>query len=308
MCDALSLIARATWELVSYSFAKKLGGAPRTVDERALTDVAMTALEAFSGGAAGVTLFTIGREAITGADFELQVFDAGGRRLSFLVQAKALKMDQARPGTEGYPALGDDSPAGGKQYRQLQRSCSPTGSDPDSAPMHVFYNGALLSSSQAWPVDAAPASTRDEQARGITIAHTKAVDDAIHAGRPSYRVTRIAPVCQPWWSFFCDGAPSLEDLALRATAPGRGGQPPEVIGPPADEEPARHAPFVQPPERQPRYAELARRRARREQMAEGEERFLWAPVPVAPEEAPPARAVFTLELPATSEGFDDEAS
>jgi hypothetical protein len=317
MCAALSLVSRATWELVSYSFAKKLAGAPRTVDERAVTDVAMTALEAFSGGAAGVTLFTIGQEATTGADFELQVFDASGYRLSFLCQGKALKLDQAPPGNEGYPALADDSPGGGRQYTQLQVTCDPGGRYPDSAPMHVFYNGALLSSGQPWPDDACGTSGRDEQARGITIAHTKDVDDAIHDGPVSYRVGRIAPVCWPWWCFFCQGSPTLADLAARAgTRPLHPGFSPGGAGPPTPPEPAgprdriRKEPIVQPPERQPVYARLARERSRRDRQAETEfgGRSYWERIPISPEEAPPARAVFTLELDAGSQGSLDQCA
>jgi len=288
-CPALSLTSRATWQLVSRSFAKKLDDAPRTVDERAVTDVALIALEAFSASKASVTLFTTGQEAATGADFELQVFNPAGNRLSFMIQAKALKLPTS--GNEGYPALCDQDagPPVLRQYDKLIASCGPGGTAAGSAPMHVFYNGARLMSTAPWPADrcAAPAPL-DEEARGITIAHTSSVVAAITmpSGRLNYRVGGVAAVCWPWWCFFCCAISTLAELAARAaTPPGAAGAMLPV-------------PTIFPPAAVPAYATVARehRFRRSVEQPDGIERWWRGSVEPPDGIPPPARTVVTLEL------------
>ena len=281
LCPALSLASRGSWELATYSFGRFLAGALRTVEERAFTDVALTAIEGFGGGGAAVELFPASLEATTGADFELQVFDGAGRRVSFLVQAKALKLDQP---TEGYPRLGDDSPLGGKQYARLLAACAAGGSYAGSAPLHVFYNGALVQSASAWPPDqCGSAAPLDEQARGITVARTEVVVAEITTPPVSYRVTRVAPVCWPLWCFFCCGITTLEDLAARtATLPG-------------GTAPALEPPVIEGADEVPPYARAARDPSPRGEVTEQ-----------PPEPLPPARTVVSLDLerrwPSTAQG------
>lgn len=276
LCTSLSLTSRAAWQLTTRALVKRLAGAPRSLDERAFTDVALTTVEAFSGGIAAVTLFSVGMEAHTGADFELQVLDAAGNRISFLVQAKALKTDNPN---EGYPALGDEAPGGAgiKQYEQLITSCAADGSYAGSAPMHVFYNGQRVRSDQPWPGDACNAQPPvDEEARGITIAHTAAVMDVVTTPPTSYRVGRVAPVCWPWWCFFCCGIINLADLESRtASLPGQA-----VSSRPLP-------PAIVPPAQQPAYARIAaeRRGTRTPEV-----------VPTPSDVAPPARTVVTFTL------------
>lgn len=276
LCTSLSLTSRAAWQLTTRALVKQRAGAPRSLDERAFTDVALTTVEAFSGDRAAVTLFSVGMEAHTGADFELQILDAAGYRISFLVQAKALKIDNPN---EGYPALGDEAPdgAGIKQYEQLITSCAADGSYAGSAPMHIFYNGQRVRSYKPWPGDDAcnAPPPPDEEARGITIAHTAAVRAAVTQSPTSYRVGRVAPVCWPWWCFFCCGITTPADLASRAaTLPGQA-----VSSLPL--------PLVVPPARQPVYARIAaeRRGTRTPEV-----------VPTPSDVAPPARTVVTFTL------------
>jgi hypothetical protein len=105
LCRALSWTSRAIWNIITDQLDQVLAGAQqRMIEERAVTDLAMTIVRRMSPGQADVVLFTQGNEATTGADFELVVFDGAGNYLAYLVQAKALKADGPK---EGYPALGE---------------------------------------------------------------------------------------------------------------------------------------------------------------------------------------------------------
>ncbi len=236
LCQALSWTSRATWDMMTDQLEQvRRGVQERAIDERAVTDVAMTIVRRISPGEADVFLFTQSQEALTGADFELLVFQ-GGSYIAYLVQAKAMKADQAK---EGYPALGERD---GKtlQFDKLLACCAPGGRLADHGALHVFYNGELLKSRANWPDDCCEHSAAlDQAARGITIAPTADIAWVVDADRRSYRYDRVAPVCWPWWCFFCCGRPGLADLAKRS-AGHSDGEPPGTA--PDGGEPARSGP------------------------------------------------------------------
>ena len=160
------------------------------IEERAVTDIAMTIVRRLSPGQADVVLFTQGDEASTGADFELLVFDSAGKYIAYLVQAKAMKAGGAK---EGYPALGERDGAV-MQFDKLLAACGPGGPWAGHGALHLFYNGELLQSAAIWPTDrCVHASAADQAARGITVAPTTDIAAALDAGRRSYRYDRIAP-------------------------------------------------------------------------------------------------------------------
>jgi hypothetical protein len=277
LCSALSWTSRAAWGMITDQLDQKLNGIQRRmIEERAITDVALTIVRRMSPGQADVTLFTQADEAATGADFELLVFDEADNVLPFLVQAKPMKV---LGGAEGYPGLGQTAAGSGgqRQYDRLLAACKPDGEFPNHAPLHIFYNGERLATREAWPDDAcenASGSATDEPARGITVAHTQTVVEAIESGRRSHRVSRVAPVCWPWWCLFCCRRVDLSDLASRVVRRRE----------PASTEPTR--PTILAPQDQPRYAMLARRR-------DGRKRVIELP---RGDPLPGARAVIAIEL------------
>jgi hypothetical protein len=196
------------------------GAQPRMIEERAVTDLAMTIVRRMSPGEADVVLFTQGDEAATGADVELLVFDGAGKYVAYLVQAKAMKPDRSK---EGYPALGERDGTL-LQFQKLLATCGPGGSWTGHGALHVFYNGELLRSGTLWPDDRCRhPSASDQAARGITVAPTADIAAAVDAGRRSYRYDRIAPECWPWWCFFCCDREGLGDLVQRRGGRSRGG-------------------------------------------------------------------------------------
>lgn len=227
LCRALSWTSRATWDMVSDQLDLTLTGVQRRmIDERAVTDVAMTIVRRMSPGEANVVLFTQGQEAETGADFELLVID-GGSYAAYLVQAKAMKADGDK---EGYPALGERD-GGVMQFDKLLAACGPTGAWAGHGALHIFYNGELLKTGGTWPNDRClHASGLDEAARGITVAPTADIAAAVDAGRRSYRYDRIAPECWPWWCFFCCNRIGLGDLVQRSAGRRRSDPPADIVG------------------------------------------------------------------------------
>ena len=295
MCDALSWTSRGTWELTTEQQVRRIAGdQPRMIEERAITDVAMTILRRMSPGEANVTLYTQAQEGATGADFELLVFDPSGDALQFLVQAKAMRGSAALG--EGYPALGQKA-AGSTttlQYERLLTACAPGGAKPDHAPLHVFYNARRDYTLAAWPDDRCGAGSGDEPARGIAVAHTADVVDAIEDGVRSYRVPRIAPVCWPWWCFLCCGGGGLTAIADRVVAmPSAGDPAPLRARGERMERRERTRPRVVPAEELPEYARRARHRGDRFEIV----RDLPAEAP-----KPGARRVLTIELPQDAGG------
>jgi len=255
LCRALSWTSRATWDLITEQLDQVLNGPQsRMIDERAVTDVAMTVVRRMSPGTADVVVFTQGQEAITGADFELLVFDGAGHYVAYLVQAKAIKADGSK---EGYPALGKRN---GKQfqYEKLLEACGPGTPWTGHGALHVFYNGELLKSKADWPNDRCQQeSAADQAARGITVAPTADIAAAVAARRRSYRYDRIAPVCWPWWCFFCCTRQGLGDLARRSGGRSRGEQSDEPTG--RDDRPSGGAsqPIIREVGEAPLYVRLA---------------------------------------------------
>ena len=252
------------------------------IEERAVTDIAMTIVRRLSPGQADVVLFTQGDEARTGADFELLIFDSAGRYIAYLVQAKALKAGGAK---EGYPTLGERDGAV-MQFDKLLDACGPRGPWAGHGALHLFYNGELLQSAATWPTDrCVHASATDQAARGITVAPTTDIAAAVDAGRRSYRYDRIALECWPWWCFFCCNWPGLEDLVARSTGGRRG----ETRIPDGSIDPRRRGPrrpMVRNVHDAPRYVHLARRQ-------EGRRRLVKLPEDADP---PAASTVIALEL------------
>ena len=228
LCRALSWTSRATWEMASDQLDQTLTGAQRRmIEERAVTDVAMTIVRRMSPGEADVVLFTQGDEAASGADLELLVFDGHGGYIAYLVQAKAMKADGAK---EGYPALGERDGTV-MQFDKLLAACGPAGRWSGHGALHIFYNAKLLKTGAVWPNDRCHhASSLDEAARGITVAPTADIAAAIDAGRRSYRYDRIAPECWPWWCFFCCNQKGPGDLVQRSTGRRRGGPESDAVG------------------------------------------------------------------------------
>jgi len=197
------------------------------MDERAVTDVAMTIVRRMSPAEADMVLFTQGDEAASGADFELLVYDDAGGYIAYLVQAKAMKADGAK---EGYPALGERDGTE-MQFDKLLAACGPAGQWSGHGALHVFYNAELLKTGAIWPNDRCQhASSLDQAARGITVAPTADIAVAVNAGRRSYRYDRIAPECWPWWCFFCCNRKGLRDLVQRSTGRHRNGPESDVGG------------------------------------------------------------------------------
>lgn len=258
------------------------------VEERAVTDIAMTLLRRLSHGRVQVALFTQNEEANTGADFEL-VLIRDGHYLSYLIQAKALKPDQKK---EGYPALGEKL-GGVKQYDRLLNACAPGQRWEGHGALHVFYNSDLLRSQATWPGDRCLLHAADHPARGITAVPTSDLVAQVENGRRSYRYDRIAPACWPWWCFFCCSATSLGELAMRTAGgrpPGRG--PVQPVAPTDHNGGERRSrlPEIRDLDEAPDYVQLA-------VSSEGRRRIL----PLEDAQARPASAaVVTVELDANT--------
>lgn len=101
MSQAVSWTSRATWDLLTRQQQLRSAGlARRQLDERVVTDTALTAVERLSGGRLQVVLFSQSDEAATGGDVEILVVDAATRRyVQLLVQAKM--MSWSRSGEAG---------------------------------------------------------------------------------------------------------------------------------------------------------------------------------------------------------------
>lgn len=92
MSQAVSWTSRATWDLLTRQQQLRSAGlARRQLDERVVTDTALTTVERLSGGRLQVVLFSQSDEAATGGDVEILVVDAATRRyVQLLVQAKMM--------------------------------------------------------------------------------------------------------------------------------------------------------------------------------------------------------------------------